>query len=51
MLRPALLISVFASLALMLGPLRWPSLYLGRFLTGAASGTAVTCARPSSACS
>ncbi|QYN22063.1 MFS transporter [Amycolatopsis sp. DSM 110486] len=39
-LRPAMLVSVLATLVLMLGPVWWPSLYVGRFLAGVASGAA-----------
>jgi MFS family permease len=39
--RPALLVSVLASVVLLLGPVWWPSLYLGRLLAGIASGAAL----------
>lgn len=39
-LRCAMLVSVLASVVLMLGPVWWPALYAGRFLAGVASGAA-----------
>lgn len=39
-LRPAMLVSVLASVVLMIGPAWWPLLYAGRLLAGIASGAA-----------
>ncbi|MFD1523174.1 MFS transporter [Pseudonocardia yunnanensis] len=39
-LRPATLVSVLASVVLMIGPVWWPLLYVGRLLAGMASGAA-----------
>ena len=39
-LRPAMLVSVLASVVLMIGPVWWPLLYVGRLLAGVASGAA-----------
>jgi hypothetical protein len=39
--RQAVLVSVLASLVLLVGPFWWPALYLGRFLAGIASGAAL----------